>query len=176
MLLPLQANLCRLGCLPTGTFDYAVSMFSTLGMIRGRRRRRMALAEAFRHPPARRPAALHVHNLWLNLRNPQGRRWLARPDRPLALPCKTDLGDRRMTYRGIPRMEVHLYRWGELRRELRGAGLADRRGHPARRRLVPPDRPSLAAARAPRGGGGSCSRRSRDREMVGRAHARESGV
>ncbi len=28
-----------------------------------------------------------------------------------------------MTYRGIPRMEVHLYRWGELKRELRAAGL-----------------------------------------------------
>ena len=27
-----------------------------------------------------------------------------------------------MTYRGIPGMEVHLYRWGEIRRELRGAG------------------------------------------------------
>lgn len=27
-----------------------------------------------------------------------------------------------MTYRGIPRMEVHLYRWGELKRSLRTAG------------------------------------------------------
>jgi hypothetical protein len=27
-----------------------------------------------------------------------------------------------MTYRGIHGMEVHLYRWGELKRELRGAG------------------------------------------------------
>ena len=120
-LLPLQANLCRLGCLSSGTFDYAVSMFSTLGMIRGRTSRRMALAEASRilRPGGR--LALHVHNLWLNLRNPQGRRWLlGQFGRWLSL--KTDLGDRRMTYRGIPRMEVHLYRWGELHRELRGAG------------------------------------------------------
>jgi hypothetical protein len=29
-----------------------------------------------------------------------------------------------MTYRGIPNMEVHLYRWGELKRELVGAGFA----------------------------------------------------
>ena len=27
-----------------------------------------------------------------------------------------------MNYRGIPGMKVHLYRWGELKRELRGAG------------------------------------------------------
>ena len=30
-----QANLCRLECLPDQSFDYAISMFSTLGMIRG---------------------------------------------------------------------------------------------------------------------------------------------
>jgi len=29
-----------------------------------------------------------------------------------------------MTYRGIHGMEVHLYRWGELLRELRRAGFA----------------------------------------------------
>jgi hypothetical protein len=28
-----------------------------------------------------------------------------------------------MTYRGIPGMRVHLYRWGELRRALQRAGL-----------------------------------------------------
>ena len=27
-----------------------------------------------------------------------------------------------MSYRGIPGMKVHLYRWRELKRELRGAG------------------------------------------------------
>ena len=27
-----------------------------------------------------------------------------------------------MTYRGIPGMRVHLYRWGELKRSLHGAG------------------------------------------------------
>ena len=27
-----------------------------------------------------------------------------------------------MTYRGIPGMRVHLYRWGELKRALHGAG------------------------------------------------------
>ena len=43
-----QSNLCRLGCFPDQIFDYALSMFSTLGMIRGRESRRRALAEARR--------------------------------------------------------------------------------------------------------------------------------
>ena len=60
----------------TATFAYALSMFSTLGMIRGAPARRRALARGVPHPPARRPARLHAHNLWLNLRDPQGRRWL----------------------------------------------------------------------------------------------------
>jgi SAM-dependent methyltransferase len=116
-----QANLCRLGCLPTDSFDLGLSMFSTLGMIRGRESRRRALGEAFRvlRPGGR--LALHVHNLFLNLRDPQGRRWLL-GQLGRAIARKGDLGDRRMTYRGIHGMEVHLYRWGELKGELRGAG------------------------------------------------------
>jgi hypothetical protein len=41
---------------------------------------------------------------------------------PRILLGRDDAGDRRMTYRGIPNMEVHLYRWNELRRSLRTAG------------------------------------------------------
>jgi ubiquinone/menaquinone biosynthesis C-methylase UbiE len=116
-----QSNLCRLGCFPDGVFDYALSMFSTLGMIRGRKSRHRALGEAWRilRPGGR--ISLHVHNFWLNLRNPQGRRWLFSQAWPACFD-RANLGDRRMNYRGIPGMKVHLYRWGELKRELRGAG------------------------------------------------------
>jgi ubiquinone/menaquinone biosynthesis C-methylase UbiE len=116
-----QANLCRLGCVPDQSFDYAISMFSTVGMIRGRDPRRRALAEARRilRPGGR--FALHLHNLWLNLRNSQGRAWLLRHAAKV-LARRALLGDRRMDYRGINGMYVHLYRWGELKRELRSAG------------------------------------------------------
>jgi SAM-dependent methyltransferase len=120
-LLRVEANLCRLSCFADGTFDYAVSMFSTLGMIRGRGARRRALSEAYRvlRPGGR--LALHAHNFWLNLRDRQGRSWLLK-QAWRAVFAREELGERRMTYRGIPGMRVHLYRWGELRRELRRAG------------------------------------------------------
>ncbi len=120
-LLRVQANLCRLGCLPDQSFDYAISMFSTLGMIRGRASRRRVLAEARRilRPGGR--FAFHVHNLWLNLRDPQGRRWLLR-HAVNVLSRRDPVGDRRMDYRGINSMYVHLYRWCELKRDLRSAG------------------------------------------------------
>ena len=120
-LLRVEANLCRLGCFPDRVFDYALSMFSTLGMIRGRTARRRALAEACRilRPGGR--LALHAHHLWLNLRDRQGRAWLL-GQACQALWPRHELGERRMTYRGIPGMRVHLYRWAELRRELRRAG------------------------------------------------------
>ncbi|CAN5882924.1 class I SAM-dependent methyltransferase [soil metagenome] len=116
-----EANLCRLEGFRDGAFDYALSMFSTLGMIRGRSARRRALAETFRvlRPGGR--LALHAHNLWLNLRDPQGRRWLLE-QAGVWLRRLEEIGDRRMNYRGIPGMEVHLYRWRELRRDLRRAG------------------------------------------------------
>lgn len=116
-----RANLCDLGCFPDGSFRYALSMFSTLGMVRGASSRRKALTETFRVLQPGGLLALHAHNLYLNLRDPQGRRWLL-GELGRTLKGKTDLGDRRMTYRGVAGMEVHLYRWGELRRDLRSAG------------------------------------------------------
>jgi SAM-dependent methyltransferase len=121
-LLRVRANLCDLRCFRDASFAYALLMFSTLGMIRGRDARAQALAEAFRILRPGGQLALHAHNFWLNLRDPQGCVWLLGQLIP-ALRQSPSLGDRRMTYRGIPRMEVHLYQWGELRSERERAGL-----------------------------------------------------
>jgi len=116
-----QANLCRLGCFPDRSFDYTLMMFSTLGMIRGRGPRRKALAEAFRILVPGGRLALHAHNAWLNLRDPQGRFWLLGQGLRW-LVGSPNSGDRRMTYRGVAGMEVHLFGWRELAREVRSAG------------------------------------------------------
>ena len=118
-----RANLCDLGSLPDGSFDYALSMFSTLGMIRGDRPRRQAVRETFRvlRPGGR--LAIHVHNLWLNLGDRYGRRWLlGYLPRELFRGGRPEPDDQRMIYRGIPDMEVHMFRWGKFRRLLTDAG------------------------------------------------------
>lgn len=120
-ILRVRANLCDLGAIPDATYDQALSMFSTLGMIRGRAERRQALKEAFRVLKPGGTLALHAHNLWLNLNDSQGRAWLFRELRR-ALRGGSNLGDRTMLYRGIPGMQVHLYRWPELKSELNDAG------------------------------------------------------
>ncbi len=116
-----QANLCRLGCFPDASFDYGISMFSTLGMIRGAPARRQALAEVYRVLKPGGRMALHAHNAWLNLRDPQGRFWLMGQALKW-LAGRSDVGDRRMTYRGIAGMEVHLFTWRELASDLRSTG------------------------------------------------------
>lgn len=120
-LLRIRANLCDLGCFRAGDFDYALSMFSTLGMIHGRNARRRALEETYRILVPGGRLALHAHNVWLNLRTAQGRAWLAGEMKQLAR-FRPGFGDRGMTYRGIPGMKVHLFRWGELRADLGLAG------------------------------------------------------
>ena len=116
-----RANLCRLGSIPEGAFDYAIAMFSTFGMIRGAASRRRAVAEALRilRPGGR--LALHAHNVWLNLGDRQGRAWLVGQIWGAAR-GREGFGDRTMTYRGVPGMAVHLYRWRELRADLLAAG------------------------------------------------------
>ncbi len=117
----LRANLCNLGCLPDSGFRYALSMFSTLGMIRSRTARRRALSETYRILEPGGQLALHAHNLWLNARVPGARLWMARQLVSGWL-GQEQAGDRPMTYRGIPNMVVHLFRWGELRADLASAG------------------------------------------------------
>ena len=55
-------NLVELGGLPSASFDYAASLFSTLGMVRGANHRAAAVAEVARLLKPGGRLVLHVHN------------------------------------------------------------------------------------------------------------------
>jgi SAM-dependent methyltransferase len=117
----LLANMVELDCLRDASADYCISMFSTLGMVAGRRQRRRVLAHARR---ILRPGGLlvvHVHNRWYNLRLAEGRRWLA-ANALAALAGRAEWGDTSYDYRGIPGVRLHLFTQRELVAELRRAG------------------------------------------------------
>jgi SAM-dependent methyltransferase len=118
------ANLIELDCFADGAFDYACCLFSTLGMIRGRERRRQALAHFRRILKPEGVLVVHVHNLWHNLRDGLGRGWLLRHLTVERFRGTVERGDKFFPYRGIREMFLHLFTRGEFVAELRSAGFA----------------------------------------------------
>lgn len=118
----LRANLTQLDCLRDGVADYAICMFSTLGMVRGRQNRQRALRHARRLLKPGGKFALHVHNRWYNLFDPQGRAWLMRNLGSAWWRGDQEPGDKFFDYRGIPNMFLHVFTRGELKADLAAAG------------------------------------------------------
>ena len=71
----LLANLVELDCLRDQSADQCISMYSTLGMIRGRENRRQFLRHVRRILKPGGTFVVHVHNRWYNLFQPQSRWW-----------------------------------------------------------------------------------------------------
>lgn len=132
----LQANLVELGeeQVATGSVDYAMCMFSTLGMVRGGANRRKLMANAHRMLKPGGKLVVHVHNFWFNLRDPGGPWWVlknfAEAGRRGDIAHNIELGDKYFPYRGVPDMYLHVFRAGELRRLFRRAGFKIHRWQP----------------------------------------------
>jgi SAM-dependent methyltransferase len=117
-----KANLVELESIADQSFDYAASLFSTLGMIVGTEQRRRVVAHAFRvlRPGGR--FVLHVHNRWFNLWNSQGRAWLLRNAWRSVL-GEEEKGDRSLPpHQGSAGLLLHLFTQREATETLRRAG------------------------------------------------------
>lgn len=118
----LHANWVELDCVADSTVDGAVSLFSTLGMIRGRANRLQALRHTRRILKPRAPFVLHVHNYWYNLYDPGGPWWVLGNLCRATFVRDIEPGDKFFDYRGVPNMFLHVFRWNELKHDLRKAG------------------------------------------------------
>jgi ubiquinone/menaquinone biosynthesis C-methylase UbiE len=118
----LQANLVELRGIPDDSVDYAMCLFSTLGMVAGRANRQRVLAHVRRmlRPGGR--FVLHVHNFWWNLHDPGGPWWVLRNMLAATFTRRAEIGDKYFLYRGVPNMFLHVFRPAEIRRGLRRAG------------------------------------------------------
>ena len=117
-----RADICRLEGLEDCSFDAAVCMFSTIGILRRKKLRRAALAEWRRVLAPGGLLVVHAHNLWHNLFSPSSRTWLAGSLVRSLIPGR-EFGDKWMVgYLGLSRLYIHVFRLRELRGLVRRAG------------------------------------------------------
>jgi SAM-dependent methyltransferase len=129
---PVRANLVDLDCLASESADYAMCLFSTLGMIQGEQNRRTALAHMRRILKPNGLLVLHVHNFWFNLYDPGGPWWLMKS--LLSSSAEKQRGDKTYDYRGIRNFFLHVFSRRELFRMLSDAQLEIHESIPLRPR------------------------------------------
>jgi SAM-dependent methyltransferase len=118
----IRANIAELDCFADESFDYAVCLFSTLGMVIGTEVRGRVVGHVFRllRPGGR--FVLHVHNRWFNVWNAAGRSWLLR-DLWRTVRRRAAAGDCVMpAHQGIAGLTLHLFTRGETLHLLRDTG------------------------------------------------------
>lgn len=116
-----QANIADLGFLRDDTFDCAVSMFSTIGLIQGRTGRRHFLREVRRVLRPSGAFVCHVHNRYRKCLDSGGLGWLF--GTYLSALCgEGEPGDTTFECHGIRDLRLHLFTRRELERLVRDAG------------------------------------------------------
>jgi SAM-dependent methyltransferase len=127
------------------SFDYALCMFSTIGLVCGRENRQeLAKGIAGLLKPGGR-FAIHVHNRWHGLTTVDGF-WFLASNAWQTWRGRAEPGDKILWYyRGIRNLYVHIFSRGELVDLLTGAGLVIREIVPLNRRRTGALRIPLAA-------------------------------
>jgi ubiquinone/menaquinone biosynthesis C-methylase UbiE len=117
-----QANLVELDAVPDDAADYAMCLFSTLGMIHGRGNRRRALRHARRILKPGGVFVIHAHNFWFNLFDPGGPWWVLGSLLRSTFRADVERGDKYFPYRGVPNMYLHVFTCRELKQDLKRTG------------------------------------------------------
>ena len=119
----LRANLVELGILADNSVNHCICLFSTLGMISGSENRQMCVNHIARILKPGGRFILHIHNYWYNLYDPGGPRWLFGNWFRSLYRSTVERGDRHFSYRGVPNMFLHVFRYQEIKKMLSRAGL-----------------------------------------------------
>ena len=117
-----RANLVDLECFANDSFDHAICMFSTMGMIQGRLNRRRMLAHVANIVTPGGRFVFHVHHRWAAFAEPGGTKKLAKSWWESIRSRERDFGDATYAYRGIEDMFMHRFSRGELRADLAETG------------------------------------------------------
>jgi ubiquinone/menaquinone biosynthesis C-methylase UbiE len=119
----IETNMVAMDCLRDNSVDYCMCMFSTLGMIRGRENRCQVLRHVRRILKPDGLFAVHVHNRWYNIFDPQSRTWLVGNLLLSRFQKDVEPGDKFFDYRGISNMFLHVFTKHELLADLAAGGL-----------------------------------------------------
>ena len=118
----IKANLVDLSCLADESVDDAICLFSTLGMIEGSCCRQQFLRHVYRLLRPGGCLVIHAHNLWFNLWDPHGPKWLVKNLILSRGSVNRGRGDRLYDYRGIRNFLLHSFTRSELIRLLTSSG------------------------------------------------------
>ena len=117
-----RANLVELECFAADSFDHAVCLFSTLGMIQGHECRRRMLSHVEKIVVPRGRFVFHVHHRWAALGEPGGFKRLSRSWWDSIRSKEHQFGDSTYAYRGIEDMFMHRFSLRELQADLAATG------------------------------------------------------
>ncbi|HUW56988.1 MAG TPA: L-histidine N(alpha)-methyltransferase [Planctomycetota bacterium] len=117
-----HGSFARLSDFVDRSFRYAICMFSTLGLIRGKENRAAFLDEVRRILEPGGLFVTHVHNRFNKLWSREGRIWLTKTYLGRAF-SGLEVGDVIGEYRGLPEMYLHLFSLGELKGLVRASGM-----------------------------------------------------
>ncbi len=118
-----QANLVELDCVDDESVDFAMCLFSTLGMVRKHENRMKVLHHVKRILRPDGKFVLHVHNYWYNLYDPGGPWWLVKNLVQSMFSRDIERGDKYFPYRGVANMFLHVFTRWELTTALKKGGL-----------------------------------------------------